>query len=324
MYSAHVDSNSPAESSSAAVAEAAFLDPATEETYQAARTRLLAPTSGPSGSVWLVLSLLAFAALELVQRGSISNLVLLVAVLLFHELGHYVGMVALGYRDVRMFFIPLFGAAVSGRRGGGSQTREAVVLLLGPVPGIVFGASAAVGAVAFHSMGLKTVAEYLLGINLLNLLPVIPLDGGRLGSVILFSRWRWSEALFVGGTLAVAIIFCASHGAWVFAGGALFLLLLLPVQLRMSKAAARLRDEGVALANDPAALDDRAMRALFMGVTSVMPKATPKVAADWMGQVLEMASRRAPSVGRSLALLAVWAAAFGVGVFAMTLVALLK
>ena len=178
MYSAHVDSNSPAESSSAAVAEAAFLDPATEETYQAARTRLLAPTSGPSGSVWLVLSLLAFAALELVQRGSISNLVLLVAVLLFHELGHYVGMVALGYRDVRMFFIPLFGAAVSGRRGGGSQTREAVVLLLGPVPGIVFGASAAVGAVAFHSMGLKTVAEYLLGINLLNLLPVIPLDGG--------------------------------------------------------------------------------------------------------------------------------------------------
>jgi hypothetical protein len=325
-----VESNNAAESngtveSSAAVVEPAFADPSTEETYQAARSRLIAPsTSGPSGSVWLVLSLVAFAALELVQRGSISNLVLLVAVLLFHELGHYVGMVALGYRDVRMFFIPLFGAAVSGRRGGGSQTREAIVLLLGPVPGIVFGASAAVAAVVFHSMALKTVAEYLIGINLLNLLPVIPLDGGRLGSVILFSRWRRSEALFVGGTLATVIGFCATHGAWVFAGGAFFLLLLLPVQLRMSKMAARLRDEGLPPVSDPAALDDRSMRALFMGVTTVMPKATGKIAADWMGQVLEMASRRAPSVGRSLAVLAVWAVSFGVGLFALMLVALLK
>ena len=40
---------------------------------------------------------------------------LAVPVLLFHELGHYVAMRVFGYRNLRMFFIPMFGAAVSGR-----------------------------------------------------------------------------------------------------------------------------------------------------------------------------------------------------------------
>lgn len=215
--------------------------------------------------------------LELVQHGSIAKLVLLVAVILFHELGHYVGMVALGYRDVRMFFIPLIGGAVSGSRGRGSQTREAIVLLLGPVPGIVFGLSTAVAAVMLHSLALKTVAEYLLAINLLNLLPVMPLDGGRLASVLLFSRWRWTEGLFTGGTLAAAIVFCLANGAWVFAAVAFFLLLVVP-----------------------------------------------KIAADWMAQVLETACRRAPSFGRSVALSAAWAAALVAGLFALGTVGLLK
>src|SRR3989344_6457092 len=40
---------------------------------------------------------------------------LLVPILLFHELGHYVAMRIFHYRNLRMFFIPFLGAAVSGR-----------------------------------------------------------------------------------------------------------------------------------------------------------------------------------------------------------------
>ncbi len=305
-------------------AVAPFDDPAVEEAYQAARARFVAPKAAQQGGVWLLVTLVVFAALELVQRGSIAKLVLLVGVLLFHELGHYVGMVALGYRDVRMFFIPLFGAAVSGTRGRGSQTREAIVLLLGPVPGIVFGASFAVAAALFHSTTLKTIAEYLLGINLLNLLPVVPLDGGRLASVILFSRWRWTEGLFVGGTLSAVIVGGLAYGAPVFAAISFFLLLLLPVQLRMSKVAASLHMDGREWVNDPAALDDGATRVLFTGVRGAMPKASPKAAAEWMQQVLDIACRRAPSVGRSIALSAVWTGAFFVGLFAIGLAAFVK
>lgn len=303
---------------------APFPDPALEEAYQRARAIFLAPKASAAGGAWLLATLGVFAVLELVQHGSVAKLVLLVAVILFHELGHYVGMVALGYRDVRMFFIPLIGGAVSGSRGRGSQTREAIVLLLGPVPGIVFGLSAAVAAVMLHSLALKTVAEYLLAINLLNLLPVMPLDGGRLASVLLFSRWRWTEGLFTGGTLAAAIVFCLANGAWVFAAVSFFLLLVVPVQVRMSGVAARMRDAGLPLVNDPPALDDAAARALFGGVHGVMPKATPKITADWMAQVLEVACRRAPSFGRSVALSAAWAAALVAGLFALGMVGLVK
>src|SRR5262245_26006745 len=46
---------------------------------------------------------------------SLTNLFILVPVLLFHEAGHWVAMRAFGYRNLRMFFIPFLGAAVSGR-----------------------------------------------------------------------------------------------------------------------------------------------------------------------------------------------------------------
>jgi hypothetical protein len=66
----------------------------------------------------LLVSLALFVLVRQQQSGSPRGLVILVGVLLFHELGHYAGMRLFGYRDVRMFFIPFFGAAVSGKRGG--------------------------------------------------------------------------------------------------------------------------------------------------------------------------------------------------------------
>lgn len=39
---------------------------------------------------------------------------LILVVIFIHELGHFAGMKLAGYRHVKMFFIPLLGAAVSG------------------------------------------------------------------------------------------------------------------------------------------------------------------------------------------------------------------
>src|SRR5437763_2912922 len=72
----------------AAVEATSFADSAVEAAYQEARTRFVAARPTASGGAWLVVSLVAFAAIELAQSGSIAKLILLVAVLLFHELGH--------------------------------------------------------------------------------------------------------------------------------------------------------------------------------------------------------------------------------------------
>jgi len=66
-------------------------------------------------------------------------LLFIVPVLFFHEAGHWLGMRLFGYRNVRMFFIPFFGAAVSGTKHAAPAWQQAVVLLLGPLPGIAIG-----------------------------------------------------------------------------------------------------------------------------------------------------------------------------------------
>ena len=157
----------------------------------------------PQGSwigalVTLAISLVLFIGLGMWGNPSVF-IVSLISVLLIHELGHYVGMRVFGYQNARMFFIPFFGAAVSGQRTHTESYKDAIVALLGPLPGL------------FLAVILLTLAPYidirfrshvisfsilLVWINGFNLLPIYPLDGGRFFSQILFSRNRYLELIF--------------------------------------------------------------------------------------------------------------------------------
>ena len=160
--------------------------------YLAVAARLREPEASRGSPV--VLLVLTGALFVATQRGALSasRLTVLVGVLLFHELGHWVGMRWFGYRDVRMFFIPFFGAAVAGRSVDVAPLKRGLVLLLGPLPGLAL-ASLAVVAGAMNSPAGRPVALMLVAINAFNLLPLEPLDGGRLMNLVLFSRSRWIE-----------------------------------------------------------------------------------------------------------------------------------
>jgi Zn-dependent protease len=288
-----------------------FEDPSVEAEYQFARRKFLQPSPAHGKLIFLLVSLAAFTVTRLADGGSIERLAILVAVLLFHELGHYVGMLTLGYRDVRMFFIPFFGAAVSGKKGTASQTSEAVVLLLGPVPGIILGLFVAIAALVTRAPLLLTIANYLLLLNAANLLPVAPLDGGQFFLVLLFSRWGWLERLFLwcaGAALVGWAIYSQLFYMSIF--GLLFLVGL-PIRNRMNRAAAALRPRLPSLVNDPQALDEESTRRIFLAVRETLPSNArkPQAIAQWMGQVLERLSLRPPSAGTSLALVAAWAVA---------------
>ena len=158
-----------------------------------------------SAALVLLVSFALFILVRQQQSGSTRGLVILLGVLLFHELGHYAGMRVFGYRDVRMFFIPFFGAAVSGKRGDVAPWKEGIVLLLGPVPGIAVAFALAMNG-AITSPGVRPVAFSLVTINAFNLLPLAGLDGARLLQHVLFSRRRWLEVLF---QLCVALALAA-------------------------------------------------------------------------------------------------------------------
>jgi Zn-dependent protease len=168
---------------------------------------------------------------------------LILVVIFIHELGHFAGMKLAGYRHVKMFFIPLLGAAVSGRQTDPRAVRKAVISLSGPLPGILIGiVLAVVFGITRHEMAGVAAQTFLL-INLFNLLPFHPLDGGQFLDHVIFSRRPALEIIFKVVT-ALVLLWVAWQLEAIFLGFfaliVLFSLRLVFLQVRL---AGRLKKE---------------------------------------------------------------------------------
>jgi Zn-dependent protease len=122
-----------------------------------------------------------------------------VLLLLVHELGHVIQLRREGIPASAPFFIPFLGAVVSAKSLGDNAVAEARVGLAGPVLGSL-GALACLGVYALTGDDFwRALAFTGFFLNLFNLAPVVPLDGGR--AMAAMAPWMW----FVGfGALLVA------------------------------------------------------------------------------------------------------------------------
>src|SRR5215217_1541196 len=124
-----------------------------------------------------------------------------VLLLLVHELGHVIQLRREGINAGAPMFIPFLGALVAMKELPKDAAAEARVGLAGPVLGSL-GALVALGLYALTGDELfKALAFVGLLLNLFNLLPVLPLDGGR--AMAALSPWMW----FVGFGLLIAATF---------------------------------------------------------------------------------------------------------------------
>jgi len=123
-----------------------------------------------------------------------------VALLFIHEMGHFVQMRREGVKPSFMLFIPFLGAAVGARSLGGSALAEARIGLAGPIVGSL--ATAALLPVAWATGDEFWRALVFTGflLNLFNLLPIVPLDGGR--AMAAMAPWMW----FVGFGASVTLM----------------------------------------------------------------------------------------------------------------------
>ncbi len=126
-----------------------------------------------------------------------------VVLLLVHEMGHVIALRREGIRASAPMFIPFLGALISARSLGDNAVAEARVGLAGPILGTI-------GSLVCLAAWLVTGHDYWralaytgLFLNLFNLLPVVPLDGGR--AMAAMSPWMW----FVGfaGIVVLAFVF---------------------------------------------------------------------------------------------------------------------
>ena len=145
--------------------------------------------------ILLAVSIYAFVQLGLLSS-SPATILILVVVILIHELGHFIGMKIFGYRNVHIFFIPMFGAATSGIETNPSGSQKAIVSLLGPLPGILIGIILGVLYFVTKNEMLVQPVWVFMSINALNLLPFFPLDGGRFLESLFSSKSVMLEMIF--------------------------------------------------------------------------------------------------------------------------------
>ena len=150
----------------------------------------------------------------LVLLHSVLEATWLMMAMVMHEAGHYVAMKRFRYRNLEMFFIPLLGAAVAGERTDVSAREECITLIAGPVPGLILGCVIYIIDASVPVPSIRMGASWLVWLNLLNLLPFDPMDGGRLWNLLLFSKNRVAEIVFA--MTGVLVLFtCIAGWNWV-------------------------------------------------------------------------------------------------------------
>jgi Zn-dependent protease len=126
-----------------------------------------------------------------------------VVLLFVHEMGHAIQLRREGVKASWPVFIPFMGAVISARSLGGNALAEARVGLAGPVLGSIGAAACIVISQATGNDIWRALAFTGFFLNLFNLLPVVPLDGGR--AMAAMTPWMWIAGLVA--MVALAIVF---------------------------------------------------------------------------------------------------------------------
>lgn len=153
--------------------------------------------------------------------GNLDRALVAFLVIVLHELSHAALAEAYGLSVERMEIWPFGGIArISGLSSQEGEV-EAMVAVAGPLQNFLLAALASVGAPFFPVPASLTNAfiAWNLGLGCLNLLPVAPLDGGRLARIYLTRRWGRARAeAFVreGGLWLARGLFAVALGAAAF------------------------------------------------------------------------------------------------------------
>jgi Zn-dependent protease len=150
----------------------------------------------------------------------------IVALLFIHEMGHALVMKLKGIPMGAMIFVPMLGAAVTMRQAPRNARDEAEVGIAGPLAGAI-ASSVCLAIAEMHASGgiysiWAPLAYFGFFINLFNLIPIVPFDGGRvlaaidkrvwiIGFVALlaFQIWTWIQGNFSPWLLLFVIMAAA-------------------------------------------------------------------------------------------------------------------
>ncbi|MEL6457383.1 MAG: site-2 protease family protein [Cyanobacteria bacterium J06621_15] len=157
---------------------------------------------------WLILGSFVLFVITSTSYFGTQTLIIFIAALIFHEGGHLLAMKLCGYRDGSLLFLPFLGAVATARKDDATITQKFCVSLAGPLPGLIIGLGLAIiFKDASYSSWIKQTSWILICLNLFNLLPIYPLDGGQIVNILLFSRFPYSDVFLKAfGAIIISLL----------------------------------------------------------------------------------------------------------------------
>ena len=136
--------------------------------------------------------------------------VALVGMVLVHECGHAFAMWRSGVAVKGIYFIPFFGGAAVSKGIARTRAKAAYIALNGPIWGMLL----ALGCLAAFALGIGgelalALAAWGALLNLFNLLPIFPLDGGRIVASLAHASPRGVPIVAASLVLGAAVAYFA-------------------------------------------------------------------------------------------------------------------
>jgi Zn-dependent protease len=123
--------------------------------------------------------------------------IVIMLLLLAHELGHYFAFRAYGLPARLPAFIPLLGAFTAGAPPDDLE-QDAYIALAGPLTGLGLAAACYAVGMATHDRFWFACADLSAFLNLFNMIPTPPFDGGRIIGALWPPLWIGGFVLFLG------------------------------------------------------------------------------------------------------------------------------
>ncbi|PIP95034.1 MAG: hypothetical protein COW00_17935 [Bdellovibrio sp. CG12_big_fil_rev_8_21_14_0_65_39_13] len=179
----------------------------------------------------IVIGVMAFLLFQNFQMGIIILLVLAI-----HELSHAAAMIYFGHKIKKFYFVPFLGAAVEPETPANNRYEEFIISAAGPFGGIL---TALLGFGVYYLYHFEFLpisqdiaysfwyyATYALVINVFNLFPMYPLDGGHMLFTVLINKdsksWHFDLILFISFLSLIAM-----SGFILFQGNLYFIYFLI-------------------------------------------------------------------------------------------------
>lgn len=131
----------------------------------------------------------------------------LIAVIMFHEYGHVWAMKKMGMKTKGFYLIPFVGGVAVGDKAK-THWQQVFIAMMGPTFGLAMSVVFYLIFLATQSHWIGLLASVSALVNIFNLLPVMPLDGGQVVKSIVFSgRSKWQ---YIGLLVMSAAVFALS------------------------------------------------------------------------------------------------------------------